>query len=144
MQATEAFIDAFSVLGKFYGQFSSGQRQDTPGLVPLNNTHFESLKLLIEGEEAHNPWFTADNVRQALAGISAMLERTVLEKWLSPYGDLIFRDEGARTVGLVLAGNIPMVGFHDLLCVLAAGHRAVAKPSSKDDRLLRNMGMCYP
>jgi hypothetical protein len=44
-------------------------------------------------------------------------------------------------VGLVLAGNIPMVGFHDLLCTLAAGHRVLAKPSSKDDRLIRMLAV---
>ena len=40
-----------------------------------------------------------------------------------------------KTIGLILAGNIPLVGFHDMMCVLATGHRVLAKPSSKDDRL---------
>jgi hypothetical protein len=66
-----------------------------------------------------------------------MLDPEVLKKWLSPYQ--LKAPAQVRTVGLVMAGNIPLVGFHDLLCVLASGHRVLAKTSSKDDRLIKKV-----
>jgi hypothetical protein len=69
-----------------------------------------------------------------------MLEEEMLRKWLQPY-DIRALDPGRqRTVGLVLAGNIPLVGFHDVMAVLASGHKVFAKPSSKDSRLIRQVG----
>ncbi len=82
-----------------------------------------------------NPWFTADSVRMALDAIRTdMLAPERLEEWLAAYK----RDRlpAARSVGIVMAGNIPLVGFFDLLCVLLCGHRALVKPSSKDTVLV--------
>jgi len=80
-----------------------------------------------------NPWFTAPNVEQALAGISKFLDRKELEKWLNQYSF----SNNSKKVGIAMAGNIPMVGFHDLLCVLLSGHRVVAKLSSSDSVLMK-------
>ena len=66
-----------------------------------------------------------------------MLDEEILRKWLGSYNLSTQTEETVKTVGLVLAGNIPLVGFHDILCVLASGHRILAKTSSKDDRLIR-------
>ena len=68
-----------------------------------------------------------------------MINDRVLHKWLGAYSVTIPFPGQGKTVGLVLAGNIPMVGFHDMLCVLASGHTVLAKPSSKDDRLIRRI-----
>ncbi len=72
-------------------------------------------------------------------GIALMLEEKVLQKWLEAYDALPVEPGKEKTIGLVLAGNIPLVGFFDMLSVLAAGHKILAKTSSKDDRLTRGV-----
>lgn len=87
--------------------------------------------------EAKNGWFTQENISLALRGIAHMLDRDKLEKWLSNYGAIA--GKGTKKVGLVMAGNIPLVGFHDLLCVLASGNTAIIKTSSQDEVLPRKL-----
>lgn len=87
--------------------------------------------------EAKNGWFTQENIAIALRGIAFMLEEQKLEKWLSAYGEI--PENGDKRVGLVMAGNIPLVGFHDLLCVLASGNVAVIKTSSQDEILPKKL-----
>ena len=77
-----------------------------------------------------NNWFTIDNSLNALHAIAdEFLTADKLTDWLSQYPQ---EPVTARTVGVVMAGNIPAVGFHDLLCVLLSGHRLLAKLSSQD------------
>jgi hypothetical protein len=136
---TEGFVDSLSLLGRFLGQFPDHARQDSRELARLNSKHYARFRSALDREPVLNPWFTAEWLEQAVSGIALMLHRATLNKWLSPYR-LIPPVQGMeKTVGLVLAGNIPMVGFHDVLCVLAAGHRVLAKPSSRDDRLIREL-----
>ena len=80
---------------------------------------------------AENGWFTRQSVAQAIEAICTdLLDETVLRDWLARYPR---PDASAvRRVGIVLAGNIPLVGFSDLLCVCICGHRCFVKPSSKD------------
>lgn len=83
----------------------------------------------------HNQWFTKGNQRMAIEAIATnMLKGPKLEQWLQRYE--INTPEAPQKVGLVLAGNIPLVGFHDLLCVFVAGHRSMIKLSDKDPYLL--------
>jgi hypothetical protein len=71
---------------------------------------------IIETERQYNAWFTPQSVLSAVIATGEMLNKADLEKWLGEY-DV---DPGiSKKVGLVLAGNIPLVGFHDVLCVLA-------------------------
>lgn len=82
-----------------------------------------------------NPWFTDFSVRQSLSAIARdMLSPKQMQEWLSRY--VISENTSPQNVGIIMAGNIPLVGFHDLLCVLVSGNRAVVKLSSKDDVLL--------
>ena len=134
-------LEVFSRLGRFLRQFSHDPVQKDPGLEEWNREHFLSFGQLMDNEHIHNPWFTPDNVRCAVGALSAMLDREVLQRWLAPYALSPVPHENRRKVGLVMAGNIPMVGFHDLLCVLLSGHSALIRPSSKDDRLIRKIGM---
>ena len=76
---------------------------------------------------------------KALKGIASMLEEEVLQKWLFPYRIKQGSSEAQLTIGLIMAGNIPLVGFHDMMSVLASGHSVLAKPSSKDDRLIKKV-----
>lgn len=83
-----------------------------------------------------NGWFTEENVRHALGSIAHMLREDVLREWLAGYPELERTPQQPRNVGLVLAGNLPLVGFHDVLCVLVSGNRATVKYSAQDNVLL--------
>ena len=93
----------------------------------------ENLTSLAKEAANENPWFTEANVRLALSGIQQNLTKENLNQWTSQYD---FSHVSPKAVGLVLAGNIPLVGFHDLLAVLISGHRAIVKLSSKDSKLI--------
>ena len=110
-----------------------------PSLNRLNQKHFREFSELVEQEHVHNPWFTRTNVLRALKGISRMLEPGILEKWLDTYPDASLSPPQPKEIGLVMAGNIPLVGFHDIMCVMASGHRMTAKTSGKDERLPKKL-----
>ncbi len=93
---------------------------------------------VMEAAIVHNGWFTRDDISYAVAAIvSQMLSRGKLSDWLSGYPQL--EDCGAEDVLIVMAGNIPLVGFFDLLCAFMAGKRVFVKPSSKDRVLMEYM-----
>ncbi|MFN5356081.1 MAG: acyl-CoA reductase [Bacteroidota bacterium] len=83
-----------------------------------------------------NPWFTEEQILYALNGIAHMLDEQALRSWLAAYPELGKLPQKRLDIGLVLAGNIPAVGFHDILCVLVSGHTAQVKRSSDDPILL--------
>lgn len=86
--------------------------------------------------KAENGWFTLESIQQASRAIlEHMLQEDTLHEWLEKYNDRP-HPTTAKNNGLVLAGNLPLVGFHDILSVLAAGHQAQVKLSSKDKVLL--------
>ena len=81
-----------------------------------------------------NAWFDLPNVRTALAGVAHLLAEPALSHWAGRYPA---EPPTPRQVGVVMAGNIPLVGFHDLLCVLLSGHALLAKLSKDDTVLMR-------
>lgn len=85
--------------------------------------------------KAENPWFTESNVLLALSSLGEMLDEDGLVNFVLAYPTLK-EDHPVRTIGLVLAGNIPAVGFHDLYSVLIAGHIAEIKLSKSDSCLM--------
>ncbi len=85
--------------------------------------------------ENNNSWFTAASTATALAAIASMLEASKLDKWLKGY--TIPESVKPRSIGILMAGNIPAVGFHDLMVVLLSGNRACVKLSSADAVLMR-------
>ncbi|MEN9963737.1 MAG: hypothetical protein RL582_832, partial [Bacteroidota bacterium] len=86
--------------------------------------------------EQKNPWFTQEFIEKSVSAIAnSFLHTQQLEEWTSNY-DIPDHRENAMNIGIVMAGNIPMVGFHDLLCVFISGHNATIKVSSKDDILI--------
>ena len=94
----------------------------------------EHSNRIIEDALAANGWFTRADILRAVDAIrSEMLYREVLSKWLNNYT----ATAEPKRVAVIMAGNIPLVGFFDLLCVLAAGHECHLKPSSKDSVLMR-------
>lgn len=94
----------------------------------------QALKEIVETAHHHNPWFTPENVEFALKANINLLNTDALSKWIEPYKN-DFQKENPKIVGLILAGNIPMVGFHDILTCLLAGFSIQIKPSS-DDKVL--------
>ncbi|NJN25054.1 MAG: acyl-CoA reductase [Cyclobacteriaceae bacterium] len=81
-----------------------------------------------------NPWFTIDNIKLSMEGLCHYLDETKLKLWLQTYQ---IQETRAKKIGVVMAGNIPMVGMHDLICILLSGHKAMVKLSSQDDVLIR-------
>jgi hypothetical protein len=83
-----------------------------------------------------NPWFTAQNISVAIKGVVAFLEEKTLRQWIGQYP---IQNVKPKTVAVIMAGNIPLVGFHDFLCVLISGHTLMMKVSSKDSQLFRHL-----
>jgi len=125
-------IKCFIELGKFLNQFSESdcQKRDT---VLHNDLFFDDFKDLILLSQSHNGWFTPENVYFAIQSWASALTENNLNQWLSAY-DL--SKKNPKTVAIILAGNIPLVGFHDFLSVLISGHNVVVKTSSNDQKLL--------
>ncbi len=84
-----------------------------------------------------NAWFTEDFIDMAVKNICTyFLEEEKLAAWVEGYGVKDVVPE-TKNVGLVMAGNIPLVGFHDFLCVFISGHQQTIKASSKDEVLIK-------
>ena len=94
------------------------------------------LKQQIENEYIYNPWFIPFFVEKSLAEIAKMLQEENLKKWMFPYQNSIENQKIVHRIGVITAGNIPLVGFHDFLSVLISRHTFVGKLSSNDNRLL--------
>nr|WP_314561776.1 acyl-CoA reductase [uncultured Capnocytophaga sp.] len=89
---------------------------------------------LFRQAEQQNSWFTPDNLHFAFKTWSETLTSSKIQQWLHSY--VIPKAKVSKKILIVMAGNIPLVGFHDLLCVLVAGHQAIVKLSSNDSVLL--------
>jgi len=119
-------IQAFSELGEEI-------KKALDGVAAKYSSH---LKDLIETQHINNPWFTPANVRLALKAIAHELTYENLVKWTNAY-PLLNNPPESRTVGVIMAGNIPLAGFHDFLSVLITGNKLLAKTSEKDPDLIR-------
>ena len=86
-----------------------------------------------------NPWFIPEFIEHAVQQIvQHFLQEEKLQKLIDQYR-LPEENHAPKKLGIVMAGNIPLVGFHDFLCVFITGHIAIIKPSSKDDALIRHL-----
>ncbi|RVU02670.1 acyl-CoA reductase [Mucilaginibacter limnophilus] len=113
----DTYIQSFSVLGEH-----------------LRNPD-EELKHLIQTEKNVNAWFTPESIESAINAIAENLNSYDLTKWLQQYS--VNANIEPKNIGLILAGNIPLVGFHDILSVLLSGNKALIKASSQDSRLIK-------
>lgn len=123
---------AFTELGKFLGQFSEEKSVKNSDVL-YNDLFFNEFLTLIENQKHHNGWFIESEVYFSIQSWAAALTSENLNQWLLAYE---IQDRSPKTVGLILAGNIPLVGFHDFLSVLVSGHKAAIKTSSNDQHLL--------
>lgn len=125
----ESRINAFKQLGVL---ISNTIEAGEGGMDQLSKAQ---VNLLLQAKKAglNNGWFRYDMVMNALGGISNMLDSNTLNEWVSTY---TISPGSPKEVGIIMAGNIPAVGFHDLLCVLVSGNKAVVKLSSDDECLI--------
>ncbi|MCF6240369.1 MAG: hypothetical protein L3J74_03370 [Bacteroidales bacterium] len=122
-------IIAFKGLGEYIGQLDMQAKQ---------KNFMEQFKYVMQQASTNNEWFTPENILFSLKNIAESLTGNNLDKWLSKYPEIV-KYNHSKNVALIMAGNIPLVGFHDLLSVLIAGHKAIIKLSSKDDVLLKGI-----
>ena len=121
------YLEAFIALGNLFNKFCES---DT-----INNDEWLSkLETALEKASQQNSWFTRDHLIYALKQWGQLLTTEQLQQWQSHYQDVPVKQQ--KKVAIIMAGNIPLVGFHDFLCVLMAGHQVVVKLSSNDSVLL--------
>lgn len=112
-----------------------GEGKEWPGFViGLSKSEYDDFAQLIERVHVHNGWFTKSAVQTAFKGIAAWLTEENLQNWIHPYE---FKFNAPKRVAIIMAGNIPLVGFHDFLSVFLSGHKAVIKLSSSDQHLFK-------
>jgi len=127
----EELIQAFCQLGKIMNHI--GNNLPWPGYeLGLTEIELEEINSVIQTQHHYNGWFTVELTRKSLRNLSSWLNEVDLTNWLSIYK---FADK-PKNVAVIMAGNIPLVGFHDFLCVLASGNNVICKLSSEDNKLL--------
>ncbi|PCH53172.1 MAG: acyl-CoA reductase [Flavobacteriaceae bacterium] len=126
-------IEAFAKLGEFLKQFKSTKIKKIDN-SEFNTLFFDAFEMQINRAHEFNGWFNKPNVLNALESWSEALTIENLNKWISNYtfNEAII----PKNVAIIMAGNIPLVGFHDFLSVLISGHSVIAKQSSNDKHFL--------
>ena len=132
MDSIQNRITAFVKLGAFLSQFSQEKFEKATN-IEHNDLFFDGFKHQIKVAQEKNSWFTKDNIIFALNSWSKALTKNNLEAWISKNS---IDSNTPKTVAIVMAGNIPLVGFHDFLSVLISGHSVLVKQSSSDKHLL--------
>jgi len=132
MNNNQHIIKAFVELGKFLSQFSNNgiKKKDN---VKHNDLFFDGFKHQIKLAQENNGWFTEENILFAIEGWSNLLTENNINQWLEEYN---FNNIESKKVAIIMAGNIPLVGFHDFISVLVSGHQVLVKQSSNDKHLL--------
>lgn len=125
-------LDAFETLGEFLGQFTTQQINKSES-IPHNELFFDAFDMQIKRAQEFNGWFTKENVLFSIESWSNALSKENLNKWAKGYN---FSEITPKKVAIIMAGNIPLVGFHDFLSVLISGHNVVAKLSSNDKHFI--------
>ena len=125
----------FVELGKFLKQFSENDTIKKSDVLH-NDLFFDDFEKLIYLSQSHNGWYTPEQVYFAIKSWADALTEENIDKWLSAYSFDNQNNNNEKTVALILAGNIPLVGFHDFLSVLITGNKALIKTSSNDQHLL--------
>ena len=115
-------IDALESLGDYFSNFNE------------NNPEYFPFVKAIEKATIENGWFRREECIHAISCWGKALEKLNIEKWLAPYA--LTENQSTKTIALVLAGNLPMVGFHDILAVWITGNTALIKCASKDKVLI--------
>lgn len=129
-----ARISAMETLGRFISQYQD-ERPDKD-LKKINSYFLEGFRQTIVEAGTYNNWFTKDNVEHALQQWSEALSHDNLQAWVNRYPSQYFTPDTPKTIAIIMAGNIPLVGLHDFITVLITGNKVLAKPSTDDDKLM--------
>lgn len=132
MNSIQNRINAFVKLGDFLSQFSQEKIEKKEG-IEHNDLFFEGFKHQIKIAQENNSWFTKENILFSLKNWSKLLNINDLNSFTKSYS---LSKNTPKNVAIILAGNIPLVGFHDFLSVLISGHSVLVKQSSNDKHLL--------
>ena len=124
--------NVFVTLGRFLNQFAENNSNKDLS-VPYTELFFEDFEELIQLSQSHNGWYTPEQVYFSIQSWAKALTPENLDQWTSSYD---FTTTESKTIALILAGNIPLVGFHDFISVLVSGHNVLVKTSSDDQHLL--------
>ena len=128
MQLTDR-ITAFSELGKLFANYCEFAKSNES----TTNEWMNKLDAVVTNAKHHNGWFTEENLLFSLDSWAKQLTKEKLTSWMNAYG---LSNNTPKNVGIIMAGNIPLVGFHDFLSVLISGHSVLVKQSSNDKHLL--------
>ncbi|MGC1516785.1 MAG: acyl-CoA reductase [Maribacter sp.] len=125
-------LEAFVKLGAFFNSFCEFMDSS---VVSKNSsdTWLNAFKNEVEMARHHNGWFTVAQCIHAFGEWGTLLTEKNLRQWMGAYD---FKNGEQKTIALIMAGNIPLVGFHDLLSVLITGNKALVKLSSNDQKLI--------
>ena len=132
MDSIQNRITAFVKLGAFLSQFSQ-EKIEMKADIAHNDLFFDGFKHQLKIAQENNSWFTKNNILFAIESWSSALTKNNLETWVAENELSV---NAPKRVAIVMAGNIPLVGFHDFLSVLIAGHSVLVKQSSNDKHLL--------
>ena len=124
--------NVFVTLGRFLNQFAENNSNKDLS-VPHTELFYEEFEQLIQLSQSHNGWYTSEQVYFSIQSWAKALTQENLDQWTSSYE---FTSSESKTIALILAGNIPLVGFHDFISVLISGHNVLVKTSSDDQHLL--------
>lgn len=124
-------LSGFAQLGKLMRALGNSEEWKDFN-VGVTQSEYDALTGVINRQVSYNGWFTKENVRKALLNLGNQLTQELLSEWVEKYA----YTASPKRIGIIMAGNIPLVGFHDFLCVLCSGNTAVCKLSSNDKTLL--------
>ena len=125
-------ISAFVKLGDFLSQFAI-ESVEKKNDIEFNDIFFDIFKTQVIRAKEYNGWFNDENVLFSFENWAESLTESNLKKWTSSYA---ITENSSKKIAIIMAGNIPLVGFHDFLSVLISGNKVIAKLSSNDKHFL--------
>lgn len=118
------------------GIFLHAALSDNPNQIkPVLRPFFDETIKAVDESIYENPWFTPQMVRYCFSAWANTLQKEHVEQWFELENLPAPLAQPDKTVAVVMAGNLPLVGFHDIICVLASGKNLLAKLSSSDKKL---------
>jgi len=127
----EDIIKGFVQLGAVFS--SLGMNEPWSIEKKISENSYNGFSVAIEREVFHNGWFEGSMIKKSLLGITSWLDLDTLKNWANQYPF----QEKSKTIAVIMASNIPLVGFHDFLCVLISGNKIQIKLSTEDNRLFK-------
>ena len=120
-------IQLISDIGEFFKNYLDENYDNN------NDDKLVEFKNVITKAQSKNPWFTDANIKVNLTYWSKKLTEHNLNKWLSKYN---LNNTSRKNIAIIMAGNIPLVGFHDFICVFLSGHNSIIKLSNSDNCII--------